>query len=255
MAVTLDSRLLTLGLQLTVFCLQSNDLQIYWHFRNFDFAANNWRIRRRQDRRCIDLALRTYRHAGPPCPFEYGAIGGSVCMWYIGRYITVADPTKHVTKTPSSGGINAMAFFYLWTIFYTQSWNGTPWVYKSEMHSQAVRPLAQAFAAANNWFCNFIIARFTPQMFDTMDYGVCFFFASLMICSVIFVYFLLPETKDVPLEMMDHFFSRSLPARKGHKIVLAELRMDDEQFRRERTSAAKVDESGYVIDENHVEKV
>jgi hypothetical protein len=116
-------------------------------------------------------------------------------------------------------------------------------------------PPAQAFAAANNWFWNFIVARFTPQMFDTMDYGVYFFFASLMICSVIFVYFLLPETKGVPLEAMDRLFSRSLPARKAHKIVLAELRMDDEQFRRERTSAAKVDESGYVIDENHVEKV
>ena len=92
-------------------------------------------------------------------------------------------------------------------------------------------------------------------MFDTMDYGVTSFFASLMICLVIFVYFLLPETNGFPLEAMDRLFSRSLPAREPHKIVLAELRMDDEQFRRERTSAAKVDEPGYVIGENHVEKV
>lgn len=185
----------------------------------------------------------------------YGAIGGSVCMWYIGGYIAVADPTKHTTKTLSSGGISAMAFFYLWTIFYTPSWNGTPWVYNSEMHSQAVRPLAQAFAAANNWFWNFIIARFTPQMFDTMGYGVYFFFASLMIGSAIFVYFLLPETKGIPLEAMDRLFARSLRASKAHKIVIAELRMDDEQFRRESISAGKLDESGYMVVEKHVEKV
>ena len=185
----------------------------------------------------------------------YGAISGSVCMWYIGAYIKVADPSAHPTKTLSSGGISAMAFFYLWTICYTPSWNGTPWVYNSEMHSQAVRPLAQAFAASNNWFWNFIIARFTPQMFDTMGYGVYMFFASLMLCSAVFVYFLMPETKGVPLEAMDRLFDRRLPARKAHKIVLAELRRDDEQFRRESIDAGKLDESGYVVDEKHIEEV
>ena len=185
----------------------------------------------------------------------YGAIGGSVCMWYIGGYIAVADPAAHASKTLSSGGISAMAFFYLWTICYTPSWNGTPWVYNSEMHSQAVRPLAQAFAAANNWFWNFIIARFTPQMFDTMGYGVYFFFSSLMICSAVFVFFLLPETKGVPLEAMDRLFSRELTPRKAHKIVLAELRMNDEQFRRESVDAGKLNESGYIVEGKHVEEV
>ncbi len=45
-----------------------------------------------------------------------------------------------------------------------------------------------------------MIARFTPQMFDSMYYGVYMFFASLMIGSAIFVYFLIPETKGIPLE-------------------------------------------------------
>ena len=81
----------------------------------------------------------------------YGALGGSLCMWYIGGYVAIADPAKHQSKTLSKGGISAMAFFYLWTICYTPSWNGTPWVYNSEMHSPNVRALAQAFAAANNW--------------------------------------------------------------------------------------------------------
>jgi hypothetical protein len=185
----------------------------------------------------------------------YGAIGGSLCMWYIGGYIAVADPSAHPTKNLSSGGISAMAFFYLWTIFYTPSWNGTPWVYNSEMHSQSVRPLAQAFAASNNWFWNFIVARFTPQMFNTMGFGVYFFFASLMLFSVVFVYFFLPETKGIPLEAMDRLFSRSLPARSAHTTVLAELRRDDEQFRRESVDAGKLDESGYMVEGKHVEKV
>jgi hypothetical protein len=128
-------------------------------------------------------------------------------------------------------------------------------IYMLIANNRAVRPLAQAFAASNNWFWNFIVARFTPQMFDTMGYGVYMFFASLMICSAIFVYFLLPETKGVPLEAMDRLFSKDLPPRKAHKIVLAELRLNDEQFRRESVSAGKLDESGYVVEGKHVEEV
>ena len=109
----------------------------------------------------------------------FGACAGSLCMWYIGAYIAVADTrataaaAKEAGTTPSlsSGGISAMVFFYIWTATYTPSWNGTPWVMNSEMFSQNVRTLAQAFAAASNWFWNFIIARFTPQMFDAMYYG------------------------------------------------------------------------------------
>lgn len=58
-----------------------------------------------------------------------GALGGSLCLWYVGGYVAVADPVHHPTKDGSlpPGGISAMFFFYLWTIFYTPSWNGTPW--------------------------------------------------------------------------------------------------------------------------------
>jgi len=182
----------------------------------------------------------------------YGAAGGSLCMWYIGAYIAIAQPAKHPSKNLSSGGISAMFFFYLWTAFYTPSWNGTPWVYNSEMFDQNVRTLAQAFAAANNWFWNFIVARFTPQMFSTMGFGVYFFFASLMLFSIIFVWFLMPETKGIPLESMDRLFDRTLPARKAHKIVLKELHREDEEFRR--NSVAQIKETGFTVEGKHVEE-
>ena len=95
-----------------------------------------------------------------------------------------------------------------------------------------VRSLAQACAAASNWFWNFLISRFTPQMFSKMGYGVYFFFASLMILAVIFVFFLIPETKGVPLESMDDLFEVK-PIRKAHKIVVQQIREDEERFRQD----------------------
>jgi hypothetical protein len=85
-----------------------------------------------------------------------GAVGGSLCLWYVGGYIAIAKLQLHPTTNLTSGGISAVFFFYLWTTFYTPSWNGTPWVLNSEMFDQNVRTLAQAFAAANNWLWNFL---------------------------------------------------------------------------------------------------
>lgn len=82
--------------------------------------------------------------------------------------------------------------------------------------------LGQAWAAANNWFWNFLISRFTPQMFNAWGYGVYFFFASLMFISVIFIWFLVPETKSIPLEVMDRLFEIR-PVWRANSTIMAEL--------------------------------
>ncbi|KAH6615428.1 general substrate transporter [Chaetomium sp. MPI-SDFR-AT-0129] len=157
-----------------------------------------------------------------------GAFGGSLCMWFIGAYIKIANPSSkdqdetNSTRRMDGGGIAAVFFFYLWTAFYTPSWNGTPWVVNSEMFDQNTRSLGQASASANNWFWNFIISRFTPQMFLKMGYGVYFFFAALMLLSIIFVYHFLPETKSIPLEAMDRLFEIK-PVRKANQVLMDDL--------------------------------
>lgn len=156
-----------------------------------------------------------------------GATGGSLCMWFIGAYIKIAGTgsTNEEDAKLTPGGIAAIFFFYLWTAFYTPSWNGTPWVINSEMFDQNTRSLGQASAAASNWFWNFIISRFTPQMFLEMEYGVYFFFASLMLLSIVFIYFFIPETKSIPLEAMDRLFEIK-PVHNANKIIMAELNFD-----------------------------
>lgn len=155
----------------------------------------------------------------------WGSLGGSACLFYVGAYIQITHPsTRHTTGANNTGlspaGISAIFFFYLWCAFYTPSWNGTPWVYNAEIHPQSVRTLCQAGAAASNWFWTFLVARFTPQMFTAMGAGVYFFFAGLMLASVVFVALLVPETKGVPLEAMDGLFEKGVRPRRAHARVL-----------------------------------
>lgn len=69
-----------------------------------------------------------------------------------------------------------------------------------------------------------------------MGYGVYFFFASLMILSIPFVYFLIPETKSVPLEAMDRLFEIK-PVRNANKVIITELRGQEEEFRHDADGA------------------
>lgn len=206
----------------------------------------------------------------------FGAAGGSVCMWVISA-ITYTHPhaSSTVSATTTSGnhttsvGVAGIFFFYLWSkclhllrpdlvltiiiaTFYSPSWNGTVWVINAEFFDATTRSLGQANAAMNNWFWNFIVSRFTPNMFDTMGpggSGVYMFFASLMLISIVFVYFLIPETKGVPLEAMDRLFEIK-PVRKAHATVLAELQKEDIEFRRT-ASVAGLD----AADEKAMERV
>lgn len=176
-----------------------------------------------------------------------GAFFASICLWYIGGYIAIAKPSEHVSDSLTPGGISAMVFFYLWAAIYTPSWNGTPWVIASEIFDQNVRSLSQAFVAANNWLWNFLVARFTPQMFDAMGFGVYFFFAALMLCSIVFVWFLIPETKGIPLEAMDGLFEKGLPANRAHAIVWESLKEREAEYRK------NLDGAGITVSKNETE--
>ena len=164
-----------------------------------------------------------------------GATGGAICMFIIGGYISsiTINTDEAVSHPLSSGGIAAVFFFYLWTAFYVTGWNGTPWVLNSEIFPQNVRSLGQASAAANNWFWNFIIARFTPQMFLNMGkngFGVYIFFACMMVVSIFFVFFLVPETKGIVLESMDRLFEIR-PVWRAHGKILEEDLLREQEFR------------------------
>lgn len=92
-------------------------------------------------------------------------------MGVIGIILGVTDPAHHPTTSLPASGATAIAFFYIWTAFYSMGWNGTPWVVNSESFPGSVRQVCSTFAAASNWLWNFVISRATPEMFRTMGHS------------------------------------------------------------------------------------
>ncbi|KAJ9128044.1 hypothetical protein QFC24_000335 [Naganishia onofrii] len=188
-----------------------------------------------------------------------GSIGGAISMYYLGAYIAIAKPQLHPSTKLSPGGISAMFFFYLWTVFYSPSWNGTPWVYGAEIFPTYIRAATQSFVAASNWLFAFLIARFTPQMFQKMGYGVYLFFASLMILSIAYVYLFVRETAGVPLERMNELFSPELKPWQAHGIVMSRHNAAQEASNSENASVVQqektADEDDIKQRSDHVEYV
>jgi hypothetical protein len=151
-------------------------------------------------------------------------------MFIIGALITNrVQSDAPTTSSLSSEGIATVFMVYLWTAIYVNSWNGTPWVINAEMFSQRTRNIGQLFASMANWLWTFIIARITPNMIDGMGksgFGMYFLFGSVTLCGLAFVWFLIPETKAVPLDKMDRLFEIR-PTRNAYATVMQELQTEN----------------------------
>lgn len=164
----------------------------------------------------------------------------SICFWYIGSYLKVNDPTQPGVQA-GPGGTAAIVMMYIWIASFILAWSGGPFVVGSEIFDQNIRSFVQAINAAVSWIPIFIMSRFTTNMIETMDYGIYFFFASLAVLSVPFVYFCIPETKGIALEDMDKLFDRRVPARRAHKHVLEGARLESETVMRDHKELFKMD--------------
>ncbi|KAH8154798.1 uncharacterized protein LAJ45_01329 [Morchella importuna] len=139
----------------------------------------------------------------------YGAFVGSIPMWYIGGYVMKADPETAAAEgrfTQSGWGYLAMVCVYLYGLVYCMTWQGTTWVYCSEIFPIGIRMFCVAITTADQWLWSFIISRSTPYMITSLGYGTYFFFAALMILMGIWSFFCVPETKGLTLEDMDRLF-------------------------------------------------
>jgi sugar porter (SP) family MFS transporter len=75
------------------------------------------------------------------------------------------------------------------------------WVFISEIFPNEVRSYGMSLGSGTHWVFAFIIASVFPALAGALGEGLIFsIFAGLMVFQLLFVIFLMPETKGVPLE-------------------------------------------------------
>lgn len=101
----------------------------------------------------------------------------------------------------SWGGLWVPVFLFLFIAAHAIGQGAVIWVFISEVFPNHLRASGQSFGVSVHWILAAIIPALVPFLFSTIGAGSVFaFFAFMMVLQLLFVIFLMPETKGKSLE-------------------------------------------------------
>ncbi|KAK1238504.1 hypothetical protein MKX07_006650 [Trichoderma sp. CBMAI-0711] len=149
--------------------------------------------------------------------FIIGGVGMGLCMLLV-PVISQTTPDINGTKTKPVG-ISIVFLLFLFIFFYKPSWGATTWIWTSEVFSMNVRAQAIGMCSQMQNVANTIFQQFFPTFLKNEGLKCLYFFMATNFLLVVFVWFFIPETKQVPLEEIDVLFGGVNHVDKGAQIL------------------------------------
>jgi len=98
-------------------------------------------------------------------------------------------------------GLAVPIFLFMFIASHAIGQGAIIWVFISEIFPNNLRASGQSFGTSTHWVLAAIIPSLVPILFSTIGAGVVFLvFAIMMVFQLLFVIFLMPETKGISLE-------------------------------------------------------
>ncbi len=98
-------------------------------------------------------------------------------------------------------GLAVPIFLFLFIASHAVGQGAVIWVFISEIFPNHLRSSGQAFGSSVHWVLAAIIPSLIPVLFSAIGAGTVFaFFAFMMVLQLLFVAFIIPETKGISLE-------------------------------------------------------
>jgi SP family xylose:H+ symportor-like MFS transporter len=114
-------------------------------------------------------------------------------------YIISLSAVAWAFYTERSGAI-VLVSFMLFIASHAFGQGAVIWVFISEIFPNRVRARGQALGSFTHWFMCALIAWTFPMLAEKTGAHVFAFYAAMMVLQLLWVLFLMPETKGVPLE-------------------------------------------------------
>lgn len=126
-----------------------------------------------------------------------GCIGSALSLAYLAYAFSAPEPSQ-------AGSLIAIVAFIA---FFALSLSPLMFVVTAEIYPSRVRGTAMALSTGISWACAFLVVQFYPWMEAAIGAGMAFgLFALLLVAAALFIRFLIPETKDRPLEEIEEYF-------------------------------------------------
>lgn len=107
------------------------------------------------------------------------------------------------------GGLAVPIFLFLFIASHAIGQGAIIWVFISEIFPNNLRASGQSFGTSTHWVLAAIIPSLVPILFSTIGAGVVFLvFAIMMVFQLLFVIFMMPETKGISLEELSKKLTR-----------------------------------------------
>ncbi|KAH8685478.1 sugar transporter [Tricladium varicosporioides] len=132
-----------------------------------------------------------------------GAAGMCICHVIVAA---IDGSFEDSWPTHTSAGWASIAFIWLFAVNFAYSWGPVAWVLTQEIFPNSMRSRGVSIVASTNWMFNFVIGLTTRDMLGSMKYGTYIFFAAFCAGGGLFVWLLVPETKNKTLEELDVYF-------------------------------------------------
>ena len=108
------------------------------------------------------------------------------------------------------GGMAVPIFLFMFIASHAIGQGAVIWVFISEIFPNHLRSSGQSFGTSTHWVLAAIIPSLVPVLFSTIGAGVVFMiFAIMMVFQLLFVIFMMPETKGISLEELSKKLTRN----------------------------------------------
>ncbi|KAL3502286.1 hypothetical protein ACH5RR_036735 [Cinchona calisaya] len=149
------------------------------------------------------VSILTVDKFGRRALFLEGGIQMIISQFTLGAVIaSVFGASGEGTFTKSQGNF-ALFLICVYVAAFAWSWGPLGWLVPSEIFPLEIRSAGQSINVSVNMLCTFFIGQLFLNMLCHLKFGLFFFFGSFVILMTFFVYFFLPETKNVPIEEMN----------------------------------------------------
>ncbi|KAF3760344.1 general substrate transporter [Cryphonectria parasitica EP155] len=159
--------------------------------------------------------------------FIVGGMGMACCMLIVATVETQTPTTADGGKSHSVG-VAIVFLLFLFIFFYKPSWGAVTWIWTSEIFSLNVRAQGVGMAGQTQNIANAIVQQFFPTFLNNCGFYAFYMFAGINCLLVLYVIFLIPETKGVPLEEMDKLFGGANHVQAGAEILQEEQMQVDQ---------------------------
>ena len=152
-----------------------------------------------------------------------GVTASSICFALVAVGLRYSGPDN------KGMSIFAVAFIFMYYVFYGMSLPSIPFIYPAEINSQKMRNIGTSFATTINWLFVYVVVVATPSGIENIGWKYYMLYAIFNFLFIPITWYFYVETANLSLEQVDRLFEIKHDAGKdmswseAYKIARTEI--------------------------------